>query len=1025
MFDFLEQTFITFFNMSLTGSYIILAIILIRQLLQKAPKIFSYALWSIAGLRLIFPFSFSSVLSIFNLFSMPVQSASSGNVTVNNFVPDDIGMMKIPEISTGIKAADTVINPFLPVPEITDSVNPMQIVTAVASVLWAAGIIAMAVYGFVSLVKVKKRVEFATKLDGNIFECERVRSPFVFGIFKPKIYLPCGMDEKQREFVILHEKNHIRRLDHITRLVSFAVLMLHWYNPLVWVGFNLMVRDMEMSCDEKVLRTLGEDEKKSYGLTLVAIGSNRRFAAAAPLSFGENVVEKRIVNILKFKKPKVIAIVLCVILCIAVGIVCLTNSIDKAYDKEALAENVETFIEEDWQKQVEGNDHYKYEMCVAGAEVVEISGDNKTAYGWQRLYYYNTPYSELLKYEQILSESSSMLAIGFKAELDDKGNIVSLTNYEDDKDIPESVRQKGRFDYEIFERAQEKARKKYEEYIRLVRTYETEYSYVCEDGLYGVEITGCELVTDHFGKPYLVIRAKNDNKDGAYYIDSHFELLNWASGENYEPKRPSPEGETTVPSGTSIGKEVLHFADLSLYIDEIKETSYIARFFVSDNSGEIREIMLELKNIKASSKKPQLVYDTLSYGELIPITEKIKNAVSGTIYPGMNYNNFINLTAEELEEIVKCYNKTKFTKVRNYEMDISKSIYVVIDVPDNKKRHFTISSGSLVEDATGEFYECNSMELYKIVREIMDAHGVVFQPDRPDTTDISVGYTEITTAPQMIKPEIDYLLLSEPYTRPEMSTTSASEREPDSSTGLIVYNIESNIPEELGLKLMGMDVSGRDFLEISFYNSSDRYLYIVPNQVMLREVDGEFKNIRIYNDYEPQTNLVAVAPESFVTVQFPFGYYFDEGESVNGRYSFVTSVDYGTAEGADENNNVMIDFKFSVEEGVYSEAVPDKKIQGNPVMIYAFSQNAQSFVFSMYTYEEMTEIVRLFNSLELEQLPRGDAPTNQLFVRIVDDKGYIYGFDIEPDGIINWEYYAENGAELYKAIQTPAINAAR
>ena len=250
MFDFLEQTFISFFNMSLTGSYIILAIILIRQLLQKAPKIFSYALWSIAGLRLIFPFSFSSVLSIFNLFSMPVQTASSGNVTVNNFVPDDIGMMKTPEISTGIKAADTVINPFLPVPEITDSVNPMQVITAVASVLWAAGIIAMAVYGFVSLVKVKKRVEFATKLDGNIFECEKVRSPFVFGILKPKIYLPCGMDEKQREFVILHEKNHIRRLDHITRLVSFAVLMLHWYNPLVWVGFNLMVRDMEMSCEK-------------------------------------------------------------------------------------------------------------------------------------------------------------------------------------------------------------------------------------------------------------------------------------------------------------------------------------------------------------------------------------------------------------------------------------------------------------------------------------------------------------------------------------------------------------------------------------------------------------------------------------------------------------------------------------------------------------------------------------------------------------------------------------------------------
>ncbi len=1011
MFDFLEQTFITFFNMTLTGSYIILAIILIRQLLQKAPKIFSYCLWMVAGLRLICPFSFSSVLSIFNFLSVPVQTTSSGNATVNGYVPSDIGMMKTPEISTGIEAADTVINPFLPVPEITDSVNPMQIVTAVASVLWVIGIFVMVIYGVVSLVKVKKRVEFATKLDGNVFECDKVRSPFVFGIFKPKIYLPCGMDEKQREYVILHEKNHIHRLDHITKLVSFAVLMLHWYNPLVWVGFNLMVRDMEMSCDEKVLRTLGEDEKKSYGLTLVAVGANRRFAAAAPLSFGENVVEKRIVNVLKFKKPKVIAVIICVVLCIAVGAVCLTNSVNKSYNKDFLAEKVEIFLEEDWQNQVEGNDHYKYEMCVASAEVVEISDDNKTAYGWQRLYYYNTPYSELLRYEQKLSESSSMLAVGFKAELDEKGNIISVTNYEDDKDIPESVRQKGRFDNEIFERAQEKAQKKYEDYLYKVKTYETEYSYVCEDSLYGVEITGCELVTDQFGKPCLVIRAKNADKDGAYHIDGHFELLNGTSAEAYEPKRPSPIGATTVPSGMNIGKEVLHFADLSLYIDELKETSYIARLFVSDISGEIREIMLELKNIKASSKKPQLVYDALSYGELLPITEKIKNAVSGTIYPGMNYNNFINLTAEELDEIVKCCNKIKFTKVRNYEIDNSKSIYVVIDVPDNKKLRFTISSGGLVEDATGEFYECNNMELYKLIREIMDARGVVFQPDRPTAVGESVGYTEITIAPHMIKPDIL-------TTAPDSSVV-----QPDNRKGLIVRDIESNIPEELGLKLMGMDVSGRDFLEISFFNSSDRYLYIVPNQSMRKEVNGEFKRMTIENGYEPQTNLIAVPPESFVTVQFPFGYYFNDGESVEGRYSFVTFVVYGTQEGADENNNVKIDFKFSVEEGIYSAAVPNKKIQGNPVMISAFSQNAQSFVFSMYTDEEMKEIVRLFNSLETEKLPRGDAPTNQLFVRITDDNGYIYGFDIEPDGIINWEYYAENGAELYKAVQQPALNA--
>ncbi len=1011
MLDWLEDIFITLFNMTLTGSYIILGIIFIRLLLRKAPKIFSYALWSIAGLRLICPFSFSSVLSIFNLFSVPVQSTSSGSATVNNYIPNDIGMMKIPEISTGIKAADTVINPFLPVPEITDSVNPMQVVTAIASVLWASGIIIMAVYGIVSLIKVKNRVEFATKLDGNVFECEKIRSPFVFGIINPKIYLPHGMDTKQREYVVLHEKNHIRRLDHIIKLISFAILMLHWYNPLVWVGFNLMVRDMEMSSDEKVLRELGEDEKKSYGLTLVAIGSNRRFAAAAPLSFGENVVEKRIVNVLKFKKPKVIAIVFCVILCIAVGAVCLTNSVNKSYNKDTLAEKVETFLEEDWQKQVEGNDHYKYQMCIAGAEVVEISDDNKTAYGWQRIYYYNTPYSELLKYEQSLLEYESMTAFAFSAKFDVDGNVVSVTNYENDNEIPEVLRDNGNFDYEIFERVTEKAEKKYKDFYNLIKTYEVEYTYASQDN--AVNITGCELVTDHFGKPYVVMKAKNDNKDSAYYIDSHFELIDGVNGVNYDPKYPSPIGETVLPSGLSVGKEVLYFADLSIYIDGFEKESYVMRIFISDNNGEYKELMLAIKVGKTSSKKPQLTYDELALGHVTPITEKIKNAVSGKIYPGSNYHNEITLSAEELDEIVKCYNKTKFTKINDIDINYSNSIYVVIDLLNGEKRLFTIVSGGIIEDMAGNCYETNNMELLKLLWDVKADRNVAMQPDNPTSVGGSIGYTEITTAPQMIRPNII-------TTAPNSSIS-----QPDNRKVLIVYDIKSDIPEELGLKLMGMDATGRDFLEISFYNSSDRYLYIVPNQSMKKEVDGKFERMTIKTEYNPQTSLIAISPESFVTVQFPFGYYFNVNESVDGRYSFVTFVDYGTEEGADESGGVRIAFEFSVDERVFRKVTPDTKIEGEPIMISVISQNAQSFVYNMYTDEEMKEIVRLFNSLEAEELPRGDMAKNQLLVTVADDKGKLYCFDIEPDGSINWNYYAETGAELYKAIQTPALNAAR
>ena len=236
MIDFIENTFITFLNMSITGSYVILAIILFRLFLKKAPKTFSYCLWLIAGIRLLCNFSFSTVFSIFNLLSVPIEKAPIGGITVNSYIPEDIGLLPVPKISTGINTADNIINPVLPEASVTQSINPMQIVVAIASIIWIIGITVMIVYGIVSFIKVHKNTEFATKLRDNVYECEKIKSPFVSGIIRPKIFLPCGMDEMQKEFVILHEKNHIRRLDHIIKLISFAVLVLHWYNPLVWLG---------------------------------------------------------------------------------------------------------------------------------------------------------------------------------------------------------------------------------------------------------------------------------------------------------------------------------------------------------------------------------------------------------------------------------------------------------------------------------------------------------------------------------------------------------------------------------------------------------------------------------------------------------------------------------------------------------------------------------------------------------------------------------------------------------------------
>ena len=260
----LENVFITVLNMSITGSYIIAAILLLRLILKKAPKIFSYSLWAIAGLRLLCPFSFSSIISIFNFISPPAAESSVAGTTANGYIPQDIGMMLIPEVNTGIPAADTVINTVLPSAQPTASINPMQILMTAACLIWVAGIIAMSVYGIVSVIKIRNHIKFATKFRDNIFECDAIRSPFVFGVIRPRIYLPCGMSENQLEYVLMHEKNHIRRFDHITRIIAFIILILHWFNPFVWIGYTLAIHDMEMSCDENVLKKLGVEAKKAY-----------------------------------------------------------------------------------------------------------------------------------------------------------------------------------------------------------------------------------------------------------------------------------------------------------------------------------------------------------------------------------------------------------------------------------------------------------------------------------------------------------------------------------------------------------------------------------------------------------------------------------------------------------------------------------------------------------------------------------------------------------------------------------------
>jgi len=323
--DFIpEGLFIKILNMSITASYVIVAILVLRLFLRKAPKVFAYVLWSVAGFRLLCPISFSSVFSIFN--SRFIQSEDMiTNSGIINYIPSDIGYMKTPTVVTGVSSVSNVINNHLPAATPYASVNPMQIITTISAYLWFFGILFLLLYSIASYIKLKNRVRKSVLLEGNIFECDRISSPFVLGVIKPKIYIPFRLSKQELNYIIKHEQYHIHRLDHVIKPCAFLVIILHWFNPLVWVAFFNMSKDMEMSCDEKVISDMGNDIKNDYSMSLLSFASGRRWGAISPLAFGETSTKSRIKNVMRFKKPKFWVILLISLVCILIGTMCVAN----------------------------------------------------------------------------------------------------------------------------------------------------------------------------------------------------------------------------------------------------------------------------------------------------------------------------------------------------------------------------------------------------------------------------------------------------------------------------------------------------------------------------------------------------------------------------------------------------------------------------------------------------------------------------------------------------------------------------
>lgn len=335
----METAFLKVLNMSITASYIIAAVVLIRLLLKKAPKKYRYLLWSVVGFRLCSPVSFQSVFSLFSLKSFNMTTAQSSGGAALQYVPQNIGTMTQPSVTLGIPTANTFISSALPAATPAASVNPLQIWIAVGTVLWCTGIAALLIYSVVTYIRLHRQMANAVLLESNVYQSDKVCSPCVLGFFRPKIYIPFGLDEKTLCYVLAHEKFHIRRLDHVVKPFAFLLLTIHWFNPFCWLAFYLMGRDMEMSCDEKVLSWGEENIRKTYSTSLLSFASNRRFPAPSPLAFGETGVKSRIKNALSWKKPKMWITTIATVLCIVMLVACAANPSKTvqpadAFDKE-------------------------------------------------------------------------------------------------------------------------------------------------------------------------------------------------------------------------------------------------------------------------------------------------------------------------------------------------------------------------------------------------------------------------------------------------------------------------------------------------------------------------------------------------------------------------------------------------------------------------------------------------------------------------------------------------------------------
>jgi len=310
----MAAVFLKLLNLSISASWLVLAVLALRLISKRSPKWMNVLLWGIVALRLMLPFSIESALSL-------IPSAETVSPAVVQFDP-------APTITSGVSVIDNAVNPslsgrFAAAP--LASVNPLYVWTYLAGWVWLIGLGAMLLYALASYLRLRRRVSVSLPIQDHIYLCDAISSPFILGVVKPRIYLPSTLDEIQQQNVLAHEHAHLARHDHWWKPLGFALLAVYWFNPVLWLAYALLCRDIELACDERVIRTMDESAVKTYSTVLLACSMPRKAVITCPLAFGEVGVKERVKNALHYKKPAFWVVAASVAVCVVVAVCFLTN----------------------------------------------------------------------------------------------------------------------------------------------------------------------------------------------------------------------------------------------------------------------------------------------------------------------------------------------------------------------------------------------------------------------------------------------------------------------------------------------------------------------------------------------------------------------------------------------------------------------------------------------------------------------------------------------------------------------------